>query len=182
MCWLCQLALWCWTPLSIFQLYRDVRGNRSTLKKITDLSQVTNKLYHIMLCISPWSRFELTSSVVIGTNCIGSCKSNYHTITATTAPVGLIESKHQYHHRIKKITCDSINLHILSPSHSFDYYVPLNYYEKTFKSLLFFYLVGGWIRVITKLPNSEQSYKRKVKTHKYINRQNQSTTWKLWKS
>jgi hypothetical protein len=26
------------------------------------------------------------------------------------------------------------------------------------------------IRVITKLPNSEQSYKWKVKTHKYINR------------
>jgi hypothetical protein len=34
------------------------------------------------------------------------------------------------------------------------------------------------IRVITKLPNSEQSYKRKVKTHNYINRQNQSTTGK----
>jgi hypothetical protein len=32
------------------------------------------------------------------------------------------------------------------------------------------------IRVITKLPNSEQSSKGKVKTHKYINRQNQSTT------
>jgi hypothetical protein len=30
------------------------------------------------------------------------------------------------------------------------------------------------IRVITKLPNSEQSYKGKVKTHNYINRQNQS--------
>jgi hypothetical protein len=30
-----------------------------------------------------------------------------------------------------------------------------------------------WIRVITKLPTSEQSYKGKVKTHKYINRQNQ---------
>jgi hypothetical protein len=42
--------------------------------------------------------------------------------------------------------------------------------------------VSGWlIRVITKLPNSEQSYKGKVKTHKYINRQNQSTTGKLWK-
>jgi hypothetical protein len=27
------------------------------------------------------------------------------------------------------------------------------------------------IRVITKLPNSEQSYKGKVETHKYINRQ-----------
>ena len=36
------------------------------------------------------------------------------------------------------------------------------------------------IRVITKLPNSEQSYKGKVKTHrKYINRQNQSATGKL---
>ena len=35
------------------------------------------------------------------------------------------------------------------------------------------------IREITKLPNSEQSYKGKVKTHKYINRQNQSTTGKL---
>ena len=35
------------------------------------------------------------------------------------------------------------------------------------------------IRVIKKIPNSEQSYKGKVKTHKYINRQNQSTTGKL---
>jgi hypothetical protein len=50
-------------------------------------------------------------------------------------------------------------------------------------------LNGGWtnitdkllIKVITKLPNSEQSYKGKVKTHNYINRQNQSTTGKLWK-
>jgi hypothetical protein len=40
---------------------------------------------------------------------------------------------------------------------------------------------GGSIRVLTKLPNSEQSYKGKVKTHNYINRQNQSTTGKLWK-
>ena len=39
------------------------------------------------------------------------------------------------------------------------------------------------MRVMTliwyELPNSEQSYKGKVKTHKYINRQNQSTTGKL---
>ena len=35
------------------------------------------------------------------------------------------------------------------------------------------------IKVITKLPNSEQSYKGKVQTHNYINRQNQSTTRKL---
>jgi hypothetical protein len=44
------------------------------------------------------------------------------------------------------------------------------------------WLVNLWqIRVITKLPNSEQSYKGKVKTHNYLNRQNQSTTEKLWK-
>ena len=32
---------------------------------------------------------ELTTLVVIGTECICSCKSNYHTITATTAPYSL---------------------------------------------------------------------------------------------
>jgi hypothetical protein len=34
---------------------------------------------------SPWAWFELTTLVVIGTDCIGSCKSNYH--TTTTAPL-----------------------------------------------------------------------------------------------
>jgi hypothetical protein len=37
-----------------------------------------------MLSLNVWLSATLTS-VVIGTNCIGSCKSNYHTITATTA-------------------------------------------------------------------------------------------------
>jgi hypothetical protein len=37
-------------------------------------------------------------------------------------------------------------------------------------------MIIGSIRVITKLPNSEQSYKGKVKTHNYTNRQNQSTS------
>ena len=40
-------------------------------------------------------------------------------------------------------------------------------------------LLSMYIKVITKLPNSEQSYKGKVQTHNYINRQNQSTTGKL---
>ena len=30
--------------------------------------------------------FELTTLVVIGTDCIGSCKSNYHAITTMMAP------------------------------------------------------------------------------------------------
>ena len=55
-------------------------------EKTTDLSQITDNLYHTLLYTSPWSRFELTTSVVIGTDCIGSCKTNYHTITATMAP------------------------------------------------------------------------------------------------
>jgi hypothetical protein len=43
-----------------------------------------------------------------------------------------------------------------------------------FVIILCFFISSPEIRVISKLPNSEQSYKGKVKTHKYINRQNQS--------
>jgi hypothetical protein len=69
--------------------------------KNTDLSKVTDKLYHIMLYTSPWSRFELTTSVVIGTDCIVGCRSNYHVIMATTTPRVLSVAFlfiHNFHH------------------------------------------------------------------------------------
>ena len=56
------------------------------VEETTDLSQVTDKLYNIMLYTSSWSTFELTTSVVIGIDCIGSCKSNYYMIMATSVP------------------------------------------------------------------------------------------------
>jgi hypothetical protein len=92
------LDWWIFTKYCYFQGHRSevtgsniqarpllVEETRAPGENQTCRKSLTN-FYHIMLHTSPWSRFELTTSVVIGTDCIGSCKFNYHTITATTSP------------------------------------------------------------------------------------------------
>ena len=66
------------------------RGNQSIRRKPPTCSKSLKNIKK-WCCIeynSPWAGFqiELTTLVVIVTDCIGSCKSNYHTITTTTTP------------------------------------------------------------------------------------------------
>jgi hypothetical protein len=57
----------------------EIRRKPPTCRKWSTLSHNVVFAY-----ASPWSGYELTTLVMIGTDGIGSCKSNYHTITITT--------------------------------------------------------------------------------------------------
>ena len=65
-------------------------------QKTTDMPQVTKS------CIDYTSGFKLTTLVAIGTDCRGSCKSSYHTIT--TAPTNYYDVKYtiSYHMFVTK--------------------------------------------------------------------------------
>ena len=103
-------GLWCLTPLfkniSVISWWSvllveetglpwgnhwSVTGHWQTLSPggnhwpVTGHWQTLIMLYWVHLA---WAGFKLTMLVVIGTDCIhvGSCKSNYHTITTMTAP------------------------------------------------------------------------------------------------
>jgi hypothetical protein len=68
-------------------LMMEETGGSTRRKPPTCGKSVTN--FITWCCIElpiSWVGFELTRLVVIGTDCIGNCKSNYHTITITTPP------------------------------------------------------------------------------------------------
>ena len=79
---------------------------------------------------------------------------------------------HQILHIHIKIQLDQSKMWAQNNPYTFNFNYQFNY-------SIPFSICHNTIKVITKLPNSEQSYKGKVKTHNYINRQNQSTTGKL---
>ena len=78
--------------LTILQLYRCCQfycwGKLNYTQKITNILEITDKLYHIMVHRVHLGRsgIQVQTLVVIDTDCTGSCKSNYHTIMTMTAP------------------------------------------------------------------------------------------------
>jgi hypothetical protein len=75
------LGCWCLTPLST--IFHQIGINWSTRRKPQTCRKSLTMLYRVHIV---WAGFEIITLMVICTDCIGSYKSNYHTITTTTAP------------------------------------------------------------------------------------------------
>ena len=91
---------------------KNIRSVRNMLtirerKPLTCHKSLTN-FYHIMLyrVHLAWAVFKLTTLVVIDTDCIGSCKSNCHTITTMKAPSQyLVGALYNVNYVVQYINC-----------------------------------------------------------------------------
>ena len=88
-----ELGLWCLMPLStIFQLCCGCQfycgGNQRTRRKPLTCRKSLTNFHHIMLyrVHLVMNKTQTHNLVVIGTDCTGSCKSNYHTSMKMTTP------------------------------------------------------------------------------------------------
>ena len=80
----CSFVWWCLTP-NLSNI--SVVSWRSVLLVeepggLWENNRPVTRHWQTLLYTSPWSRFWFATTVVIGTGCTVSCKSNYHTITA----------------------------------------------------------------------------------------------------